>query len=163
MTQSPNRILNSLPQNIFAALEPHLRIANLKFGYVIAETDQPVSNVYFPHSGIISLVVEMDVGDIIETAMVGRDGVANATSALDGKMALHKGLVQADGAASVINPDTLRNSQMSSRHFAQFSSATSKSCWRKFSSRPDAMPVIPWKRGCVGGFCASGTLFSRMM
>ena len=39
---------------------------------------------------------------MIETAMVGRDGVVNATSALDGKMALHKGLVQAAGTASVI-------------------------------------------------------------
>ena len=108
MSQSPNRILNSLPQNIFAALEPHLRIVNLPFGDVIAETDQCVSNVYFPHSGIISLVVEMEIGDMIETAMVGRDGVVNATSTLDGKMSLHKGLVQVDGAASVISPDALR-------------------------------------------------------
>jgi hypothetical protein len=61
-----------------------------------------------PHVGIISLVVEMQVGDMIETAMVGRDGVVNATSALDGKIALHKGLVQAAGVASVINPDALR-------------------------------------------------------
>jgi hypothetical protein len=108
MSQSPNRILNSLPQNVFAALEPQLRSVDLKFGQVIAETDELVSNVYFPHSGIISLVVEMLVGDMIETAMVGRDGVANATSALDGKIALHKGLVQVDGVASVINPDALR-------------------------------------------------------
>ena len=108
MSQSPNRILNSLPQNIFAALEPHLRIVNLPFGCVIAETDQFVSTVYFPHSGIISLVVEMEVGDTIETAMVGRDGVVNATSALDGRISLHRGVVQSDGAGSVISPDALR-------------------------------------------------------
>ena len=108
MSQSPNRILNSLPQNIFAAVEPHLRIVNLPFGDVISETDQIVSTVYFPHSGIISLVVEMQVGDMIETAMVGRDGVVNATSALDGNISLHRGLVQAEGAASVISPGALR-------------------------------------------------------
>jgi hypothetical protein len=109
MSQSPNRILNSLPQNIFAAVQPHLKIANLAFGETIAETDREVSAVYFPHSGIISLVVELQVGDMIETAMVGYDGVANATSALDGKLSLHKGLVQVDGAASVISPDALRS------------------------------------------------------
>jgi len=108
MSQSPNRILNSLPQNIFAAVEPHLRIVNLPFGDVIAETDEIVSTVYFPHSGIISLVVEMEIGDMIETAMVGRDGVVNATSALDGRISLHRGLVQTEGAASVISPDALR-------------------------------------------------------
>jgi CRP-like cAMP-binding protein len=108
MSQSPNRILNSLPQNIFAALEPHLKIVNLPFGSVISETDQFVSTVYFPHSGIISLVVEMEIGDMIETAMVGRDGVVNATSALDGNISLHRGLVQSEGAASVISPGALR-------------------------------------------------------
>jgi hypothetical protein len=109
MSQSHNRILDSLPQNVFAAVEPHLKMADLSFGDVIAETDQLVSRVYFPHQCVVSLVVEMEVGDMIETAMVGRDGVVNATSALDGKMALHKGLVQIAGDASVIHPDTLRD------------------------------------------------------
>src|SRR5436853_7691375 len=93
MTQSPNRILNALSQNIFAAMEPHLRNVQLAFGDVIAEPGEPVSNVYFPFTGVVSLVVEMKVGEMIETAMVGRDGVVNGTSALDGGMSLHKGIV----------------------------------------------------------------------
>jgi hypothetical protein len=40
MPQSPNRILNALPQNIFAAMEPHLRNVTLAFGDVIAETGE---------------------------------------------------------------------------------------------------------------------------
>jgi len=108
MAQSENRLLNSLPQNVFAALESHLKTADLGFGEVVAETDQPVTRVYFPHHCVISLVVEMEVGDLIETAMVGRDGVANATSALDGKIALHRGIVQIAGDASIIDPDVLR-------------------------------------------------------
>jgi hypothetical protein len=108
VAQSENRLLNSLPQNVFAALEPHLKTANLRFGEVVAETDQAVTRVYFPHHCVISLVAEMEVGDLIETAMVGRDGVANATSALDGKIALHRGIAQVGGDASVIAPDALR-------------------------------------------------------
>jgi hypothetical protein len=108
LARSENRILSSLPQNVFAALEPHLKTVNLGFGEVVAETDQPVTRVYFPHHCVISLVVAMEVGDTIETAMVGRDGVANATSALDGKIALHRGVVQIAGDASVIAPDVLR-------------------------------------------------------
>jgi hypothetical protein len=109
VSQSKNRILNSLPQNIFAALGPHLKTESLSFGTVIAETDQLVRQVYFPHDCVVSLVVEMEVGDMIESAMLGRDGVANATSALDGKIALHRGVIQVAGAASVISPDALRN------------------------------------------------------
>jgi len=108
MSQSSNRILNSLPQNIFAAMQPHLKSTDLNFGDVIAETGEPVKRVYFPHSGVISLVVEMKVGEMIETAMVGRDGVVNGTSALDGKVSLHKAIVQVPGAAAAISADTLK-------------------------------------------------------
>src|SRR6266576_304257 len=109
MAQSQNRILNSLPQNIFAAVEPHLKQIDLVFGAVVAETDQPVDRVYFPHSGVVSLVVEMEVGDMIETAMVGRDGAANATAALDGMIAMHRGIIQVAGSGSTIAPDSLRS------------------------------------------------------
>src|SRR5215208_7725711 len=109
MSQSPNRILNALPQNVFAAMQPHLQEVTLPFGEVIAETGEPVRKVYFPFTGVVSLVVEMDVGEMIETAMVGRDGVANGTAALNGKTSLHKGIIQIEGTAATINPDTLRS------------------------------------------------------
>ena len=108
MSQSPNRLLNALPQNIFAATEPHLRNVTLTFGDIVAEPGEPVKNVYFPLTGVVSLVVEMEVGEMVETAMVGRDGVANGTSALDGKVSLHRGIIQVAGSAVTINPDTLR-------------------------------------------------------
>jgi len=109
MAQSPNRILDVLPQNIFAALRSHLKVVDLVFGDVIAKPGETVDRVYFPHTGVVSLVVEMEVGDIIETAMVGRDGVVNATAALDGKLSLHMGIIQVAGSASAIHPDTLRS------------------------------------------------------
>src|SRR5258708_30916277 len=109
MTQHPNRILDSLPQNIFAAIEPHLKPVELTFGDIVAETGLPVGRVHFPHSGVISLVVEMEVGDMIETAMVGKDGAANATAALDGQIALHRGIVQVAGSGSAVPPDALRS------------------------------------------------------
>jgi hypothetical protein len=43
-------------------------------GAVVAETERPIEHVFFPHIGVISLVVEMEGGDMIETAMVGRWG-----------------------------------------------------------------------------------------
>ena len=109
MAQSANRILNALPQNIFAAMEPHFRLVTLTFGDIIADTGASVAKVYFPFSGVVSLVVEMDVGDMIETAMVGRDGVVNGTSSIDGRVSLHKAMVQVAGTASTIASDILRS------------------------------------------------------
>jgi CRP-like cAMP-binding protein len=103
MTQSPNRLLASFSKNTFAAIQPHLNLVDLTFGHVLAEAGSTISTVYFPHSGIISLVVDLSVGEMIETAMVGRDGAFYASAALDSKVALNRGIVQVAGVASVID------------------------------------------------------------
>jgi CRP-like cAMP-binding protein len=106
---SQNRLLASLPADVFAAIQPHLKLVELTLGDVLAEAGGIVKGVYFPHSGIISLVVELRVGEMIETAMIGRNGVLNAASALDGKMSLNKAIVQPAGVASVIDVDGFRD------------------------------------------------------
>ena len=108
MSKSPNRLLASLPADAFSAISPHLKIVELKFGEVVAEAGSPIRQVYFPYSGVISLVVELDVGAMIETAMVGRDGVLNAAPALDGKVSLNKGIVQSAGSAGTIEVNRFR-------------------------------------------------------
>jgi CRP-like cAMP-binding protein len=104
----PNRLLASLPATVFAAIDPHLKTFELAHGDVLAEAGGTVRGVYFPHSGVISLVVELKVGEMIETAMVGRDGVLNVSSALDGKVSLNKAIVQLAGFASAIAVAPLR-------------------------------------------------------
>ena len=108
MSKSPNRLLASLPSDVYSALTPHLKIVELKFGDVVAEAGSEIRQVYFPYAGVISLVVELDVGTMIETAMVGHDGVLNAAPALDGKVSLNKGIVQIAGSAGIIEVDRLR-------------------------------------------------------
>ena len=108
MVKSPNRLLASLPADAFLAITPHLKVVELKFGDVIAEAGSSIQQVYFPYSGVISLVVELDAGAMVETAMVGCDGAFNAASALDGKVSLNKGIVQLAGSAGVMGADRLR-------------------------------------------------------
>ena len=108
MAKSPNRLLASLPSDVYSALTPHLKIVELKFGDVVAEAGSEIRQVYFPYAGVISLVVELDVGTMIETAMVGRDGVLNAAPALDGKVSLNRGIVQMAGSAGTIEVNRLR-------------------------------------------------------
>jgi CRP-like cAMP-binding protein len=89
-----------------------LKPFKLVHGDVLAEAGSEVKRVYFPHSGVISLVVELNIGEMIETAMVGRDGVFNAASALDGKVSLNKGIVQLAGESSVIDVDRLKKTAL---------------------------------------------------
>ena len=108
MGRSPNQLLAALPAKTFAAVQPHLKIVELKLGDVIAETGSAVRKVYFPYSGAISLVVELAAGAMIETAIVGRNGMVNAASALDGKVSLNKAIVQDAGTAGAIDVNRLR-------------------------------------------------------
>jgi CRP-like cAMP-binding protein len=89
-------------------LQPHLKTVELPFATVVGESGREIEHVYFPHTGVVSLVVEMRVGEMIETAMVGRDGVVNAAAALDGKISLNKAIVQVAGSAALLSPDVLR-------------------------------------------------------
>ena len=124
---------------------------DLVFGSVVAETDLPVDRVYFPYTGVISLVVEMTVGDMIETAMVGRDGVANGTSALDGKVALHRGIVQVAGDASTVTRTPCEVSPTISNRCAVSSFVTNKCCSRRPSNRLAVTRATPSKHACADG------------
>jgi len=109
MPHRQNELLAALPPDVYAALEPHLAMAKLPFAAIVASPGQTVTNVHFPHDCVISLVVELEDGGMVEAAMVGRDGVANGTAALDGKVALQNSIVQVAGNSSAIAPNDLRS------------------------------------------------------
>src|SRR6476660_4156138 len=100
--RSPNNFLDSLSPSDFKLLQPHLKLIELQHEAVLFETAASVRIIFFPHSGIISLVVPLSGGKRIEAAMVGHDSLVGASSALDGRISLNKGIVQAPGAASVM-------------------------------------------------------------
>jgi CRP-like cAMP-binding protein len=82
---------------------PCLPVVELRADQVLAEMQQPVRSVYFPHSGTISCVVQLVGGGAIATAMIGRDGAFGASQALDGHVSLNQVVVQVPGVASVID------------------------------------------------------------
>lgn len=107
MSHSENKLLAVLSAEVFQELQPHLRIREYEQGAVLAENGSPVTNVYFPYSGIVSLVVELKEGDMVEAAMVGHDGVVNAASALDGRVSLNKAIVQEHAFLAVVPVPTI--------------------------------------------------------
>jgi hypothetical protein len=95
----------------------------------------------------------MKVGDMIETAMVGRDGIANATAALDGKVSLHKAIVQVAGQASAMAPDSLRGLTDEFPPFRSILILHEQVVLAQLNSRRAATRATASKLACVGGFC----------
>jgi len=90
MPHTNNRILATASPVDLLDLRPRLRIVELQQGQVVAEIRQQVSKVYFPHSGILSCVVELRDGGAIETGMIGNDGEFGAAQALNNKVSLQR-------------------------------------------------------------------------
>jgi hypothetical protein len=79
--QHGNRLLATLGSTDFDLLAPHLCNVRLVQGLILQEQEVPVEKVYFPVSGVISLISVMQGGEVVETAMVGREGGQSARSA----------------------------------------------------------------------------------
>jgi CRP-like cAMP-binding protein len=117
MPHSQNRILSKVSAVDLKDLQWHLRIVELQHGQVLADSRTFVHKVYFPHSGILSSVVEMKDGIGIESGMIGWDGVFGAAQALDHKLSLNKVMVQVPGRATVVDANVIRDVAESSRDF----------------------------------------------
>ena len=115
MPHRDNLLLASLSPSDLAALQPHLKLVHFKQEQVLFEAGDTIDATYFPTSAVISIVVTLSSGQVVEAAMVGRDGVVGASAALDGRMALSRAIVQLSGEAMVCSLAGLRGAAMQSQ------------------------------------------------
>ncbi|MGJ4952612.1 Crp/Fnr family transcriptional regulator [Bradyrhizobium sp. HKCCYLS20291] len=107
--RSPNGFLSSMADDDFELLRPYLRTVDLVQDSVLAEVGEKLSRVYFPHRGVISLVVNLARGERVQVAMIGRDSFFGSMSLLGGDpLVLNSAAVIVPGAASVIDIDRVR-------------------------------------------------------
>lgn len=97
MSPENNLILSALPESERLAIEPHLARHDLRHRTVLYDVRDEVTHIYFAHDAVVSLTVPLSTGEVIETAMVGRDGVIGATAALNGRVSLNRAIVQVGG------------------------------------------------------------------
>jgi CRP-like cAMP-binding protein len=103
-----NRLLALLEPADYALLSPHLSTASFASGAVLQEQEAPVARVYFPMSGLVSLLSVMEDGREIETAAVGRDGSVGAFVGLGRWNAFTRATVQIPATCAVITESHFR-------------------------------------------------------
>ena len=108
VSRPPNRLLQLLPAVEFESLHPHLETVELPRGAVLTEAGAPIQHVFLPHSGAVSVMVGLSVGQTVEVALVGRDSLIGTSAALDDGPALADAIVVVPGAASVLKTEDLR-------------------------------------------------------
>jgi len=110
-----NRLLAALPGDAFALLEPDLRQVSLPHGVVCYEAGSPIDQVYFPQTGMISLLVSTSDGNVVETSSVGHDGAVGLQCGFGQRVSLTRAIVQIAGNFSVISAPRF---ELATRHSA---------------------------------------------
>jgi CRP-like cAMP-binding protein len=94
-TPKQNRLLAALPEDDFAVLEPKLQFAHFPLGKSLYESGDSLSHVYFPTSGIVSLLYVTESGDSAELAVIGCEGMVGVSLFMGGETTPNRAVVQA--------------------------------------------------------------------
>ena len=103
-----NRLLAALPENEYRKLLPDLEDFTLIFGELIYKPGALVRHVYFPTSGIVSLLADVEDGGSLEVGIVGREGMAGMSVFMGVKTSPLRVLVQGAGSALRMKATALR-------------------------------------------------------
>jgi CRP-like cAMP-binding protein len=106
-----------------AALVPHLRVTELPHKTVLFEAGDTIKTLYFPHNGIVSIVVDLTSGEMVETATIGRDSVVGGSAAVADDIALNRAVVQVKAVASAVDVGIFRSLAQQKPHFTRHSGA----------------------------------------
>jgi CRP-like cAMP-binding protein len=116
LPDNKNRLLASLKAYEFSELSKHLREVPIEQGELLEERGEEVERVYFPQSGMISLIVEMPEDRAVEVGMVGSEGAIGLTVGLGSRVGTVSALVQVSGTALCIPAARFRALASQSQH-----------------------------------------------
>ena len=94
-----NHLLAALPKDEYQRLVPKLELVPLVFAKVIYESGDLIRDVYFPISGIISLLAAVEDRATLEVGIVGREGMVGLPAFLGVKTSGNRAVVQGEGTA----------------------------------------------------------------
>ncbi|WP_448620653.1 Crp/Fnr family transcriptional regulator [Geodermatophilus sp. URMC 65] len=103
-----NTVLGGLDEAALAALLPDLSETPLPAGQVLHEPGQAVTDVYFPLTGVVSVLADLGEDQVVEAATIGREGVVGISVYLGADAPTERSQVQVPGRALSMTTEDLR-------------------------------------------------------
>ena len=94
-----NRLLASLSASDLALLTRYLHEVPIEQGQTLEDRGRTVDRVYFPETGMVSLIVSMAEDSALEVGTVGHEGAIGMTAGLGSRISFIQALVQVSGTA----------------------------------------------------------------
>src|SRR6266446_7554142 len=98
-----NRLLAALPPADLGLLAPYLQQVSLKQDAVLVRSGDRNEQIYFPHSGTISFMLDMPNGQTVATSVIGHEGAVGLLSVLGPSLSPTTAVVRVAGLASQIS------------------------------------------------------------
>ena len=95
-----NRLLLALPARNLKQLMPELEHIRCQSEQVLLDADSSLDHVFFPYSGVVSVVAVYADGSVIEAATIGREGCSGVQAMFGAKISSVRLLVQIPGSAA---------------------------------------------------------------
>lgn len=106
--RTANRILNALTREEYESLTAFLEPINLSFGEILYHPEQPITHVYFPNRGTVSLVSVFEDGGSVEVGIVGNEGMFGVSVFLGSISTPLEAIVQLPGEGLRMRADVLK-------------------------------------------------------
>ncbi len=120
LSATGNRLLDSLKDKDREKLFRHLQAVTLIKGETIYHQDEPIQSVYFPSSGLVSVITTAQSGESVEVGMVGYEGLTGIAAILGDGIAHNRcAVVQIESNGMMIKAETLRQEMKESKQLQE--------------------------------------------
>jgi CRP-like cAMP-binding protein len=104
-----NFILDSLPHEEYEVLRTHLKLVKLQQNERLVKLREPITQVYFPVTAVVSWLNSTIEGDTVEVGMTGFEGIVGTTLLFNQEVAPWEVEVQLTGEAFQISAQAFVN------------------------------------------------------
>jgi CRP-like cAMP-binding protein len=104
-----NHLLAALTPQEYQKIRAHLEEFTFTFGEILYEPGQQISHVYFPNSGVVSLLSMVEERSTLEIGLVGNEGMVGLPVFLGASASPCRALVQGAGNGWRMKTEALRN------------------------------------------------------
>jgi len=95
-----NRLLLAVPPRSLKELVADLELIRCQSEEILLDADSSLDHIFFPESGVISVVAVSADGNVIEMATIGREGCTGVQAVFGARMSSARLLVQIPGGAA---------------------------------------------------------------
>jgi CRP-like cAMP-binding protein len=114
-----NRLLSRFPREVTQRLRKRMQRVNLDVRQVLYEAQGPIKYAYFPIDCMLSAVMVMRNGGMIEVATIGLEGAVGLPPALEAESSPNRVFAQIAGEAHRLDVKTLREEAAQDRELAK--------------------------------------------